>query len=180
MWSRIPLYFYLGLSLLISPVMYLFKSRRVKLFYASIAALGILITLFSCNKACQVGYENPNCSIEIRNQYENLNYTVTESKNGDSAYTYAATIVSSPQGILRVQLTNIANNFLVNNVTASVTATDTLTIAYQAPDSNGHYIQGIGVLTGNTLALNYAITYPDSLPVLHTQVDYYQSVWVHP
>jgi hypothetical protein len=152
------------------------KPPLLPLCLAAICLLG----LGACSKVCQIGYENPNCSVETRAQYENVNYTVTESKNGDSAYTYSATIVSSPLGPLKVQLSNVANNFFINNVTASVTATDTLTIAYQAPDSNSRYIQGIGVLTGSTLALNYVITYPDSLPVLHTQTDYYQSVWVHP
>ena len=156
--------------------MYFFKS--IKSVVAPLAAA--LLLLGSCNKACQTGYENPNCSIEIRNQFENVNYTVTESKNGDSAYTYAATIVSSPAGILKVQLTNMANNFFVNNVTASVNSGDTLTIPSQAPDSNGRYILGLGILSANTLYISYAITYPDSLPVLHTQTDYYQSTWVHP
>ena len=154
--------------------MYLIRSKKI-----IVILIATLFALGACNKACQVGYENPNCSVEIRNQFENENYTVTESKNGDSAYTYAATIVSSPAGILQVQLTNMANNFFVNNVRASVN-NDTLTIPNQAPDSNGRYVLGQGVLSGNTLFLNYAITYPDSLPVLHTQTDYYQSVWVHP
>ena len=154
--------------------MYLIRSKKI--FVIVVASLCMLC---ACKKTCQTGYENPNCSVEIRNQFENENYTVTESKNGDSAYSYAATIVSSPANILQVRLTNMGNNFFVNNVTAVVNS-DTLTIPNQAPDSNGRYVLGQGVLSGNTLFLNYAITYPDSLPVLHTQTDYYQSVWVHP
>ena len=152
--------------------MYLIRSKK-----NLIILITSLFTLGSCNKTCQTGYENPNCSIEIRNQFENVNYTVTESKNGDSAYTYSATIVSSPASILQVQLTNMANNFFVNNVTATV-SNDTLTIPYQTPDSNARYIIGLGILSGNTVYINYAITYPTRSH--RRQTDYYQSTWVHP
>jgi hypothetical protein len=151
-----------------------------KNFFLPLALTAVLlICIGACKKTCQTGYENPNCSIETRAEFENLNYTVTESMNGDSAYTYPATIIASPNGILRVLLTGVGAGAIVNNVAGIVDST-TLTIPRQAPDSNAHYIQGSGSLNGNTLTINYTITYTDSLPVLHTQADYYYSQWVHP
>jgi hypothetical protein len=147
-----------------------------------ISAIFLIVALFfgfsACKKTCQPGYENPNCSVEIRAQFENLNYTVTESKNSDSATSYPAGIIAGAN-ILQVQLTNVGNGAIVHNVVGNVTA-DTLIIPNQAPDTNAHYIQGIGILSGNTLYLSYTITYPDSQPFLHTQTDYYQGQWVHP
>jgi len=141
----------------------------------------LIVAASSCNKACQAGYANPNCTIEIRAPYENLNYTVTESKNGDSAYTYSATIISSSAGPFAVQLTNVANGFFANNVTGVVSITgDTLTIARQSPDTNANYIQGLGTLSLSTLSLSFSISYPDSQPYIHRQTDTFQSVWVHP
>lgn len=146
----------------------------------TISALAFcLLGLCACNKACQTGYENPNCSVEVRAQFENLYYTATESKNQDSAYTYSATILASPSDIRKVLLTNVANGFFINNVSA-ITNSDTLTIPYQCPDTNARYIQGTGILSGNVLSMYFTVTYPDSIPILHTQTDLYQSVWVHP
>jgi hypothetical protein len=104
---------------------------------------------------------------------------VSESKNGDSVYTYSATIIASPSNILKVLMTNVGNGAFVNNVVA-ITNADTLTIPYQAPDSNAHYITGSGIISGSMLVLNYTITYPDSVPAPHIQTDGYQSQWVHP
>jgi len=139
----------------------------------------ILLLISSCSKVCQTGYANPNCATEIRAQFENLYYTVSESKNQDSIYTYSATIIASPASILKVLMTNVGNGAFVNNVIA-VTNADTLTIPYQAPDSNAHYITGSGIISGSVLVLYYTITYPDSVPSPHTQTDSYQSQWVHP
>jgi hypothetical protein len=150
------------------------KNQAAYIFVATV----LLTSLLCCSKVCQTGYENPNCSVQVRSQFENLYYTVTESRDQDSAYSYAATIVSDPN-ILRVQLTNVANGAFINNVVATATA-DTLTIAYQAPDTNAHYIQGSGIISGSVLLLTYTITYPDSVPVPHTQTDYYQGQWAHP
>ena len=150
-----------------------------KLSFCICILLGILLLISSCSKVCQTGYANPNCSTEIRAQFENLYYTVSESKNQDSIYTYSATIIASPRSILDVQLSNVGNGTFVNNVTAVVNA-DTLTIPYQQPDSNAHYIQGSGIISGSILQLTFYITYPDSVPVYHTQTDAYQSQWVHP
>jgi hypothetical protein len=138
-----------------------------------------LLPLLSCNKACQAGYENPNCSIEVRAQFENLYYTVTESRNQDSAYSYSATIIASPGDIRKVLLSNVANGLFVNNV-VGITSSDTLTIAYQSPDSNGRSIQGRGILSLNVMKISYIVSYTDSLPAVHTQNDIYQSVWIHP
>jgi hypothetical protein len=96
--------------------------------------------------------------------------------NGDSAYTYPATIIPDPANILQVELTNVANNFFTHNVTGRV-SNDTLTIPYQAPDSNGAYIAGQGVLNSNLLVINFTISYQLS-GVPHT--DYYFSQWLHP
>jgi hypothetical protein len=140
-----------------------------------------LSTIWSCSKVCQTGYANPNCSIEIRAPYENLYYTVTESMNHDSAYSYSAAIISSQTGPFALQLTNVANGLFVNNVNAQVSITgDSLTIARQAPDTNARYIQGLGTLSNNVLTINFTISYPDSIPVLHTQTDSFLSVWIHP
>lgn len=142
-------------------------------------AICLMSWLSACKKTCQTGYENPNCSVEIRAQFENLYYTATESRNLDSPYTYNPTIIADPHDIRRILLTGIANGQFINNVSA-LTNSDTMTIAYQCPDTNAHYIQGSGILSGNVLTMSYAVTYPDSYPVLHTQTDYYQSVWTHP
>jgi hypothetical protein len=139
----------------------------------------LALLLAACNKTCQTGYENPNCSVEVRAQFENLNYTATESRNGDSAYTYTATIIADPKNIRNVLLSHVANGVFVNNVTASTSA-DTLIIPYQSPDTNRFYIQGLGLLNGNVLSISFAVSYPDSVPVLHTQTDFYQSIWTHP
>ena len=139
------------------------------------------MTILSCSRVCQLGYANPNCSVELRAQYENLNYVVTESKNHDSAYTYPATIITSTAGPFALRLTNVANNFFVNNVLGQVSMSgDSLVINNQAPDSNARYIKGLGTLSNNVLTLNYTIYYPDSLPVIHTQTDSFLSIWVHP
>ena len=151
-----------------------------KLFFCiCIAICATLLAISSCSKVCQTGYENPNCSVETRAQFENLYYTVSESRNGDSIYTYPATIIASPAGILKILMTNVGNGAFVNNVLAVVNA-DTLTIPYQAPDSNAHYITGGGIISGSVLLISYTISYPDSVPVPHTQTDGYQSQWVHP
>lgn len=134
--------------------------------------------LLSCSKACQQGYLNPDCSIEERAQFESLSYTATESENGDSAYTYATTIIASPASIYQVQLTTVANGYFTNYVVANVDTTS-LTIPNQAPDSNGHYISGYGTLNGNTLTLMYTISYPLHPPFHYVQTNYYSSVWVH-
>jgi hypothetical protein len=141
--------------------------------------LGIIMSVLGCNKACQTGYENPNCSVEVRAQFENVAYAVTESRNLDSPYVYTASILADPRDIRKILLTNVANGFFIHNVSA-VTNADTMTIAYQSPDTNARYIQGSGILSANVLTISYMVTYPDSNPVLHTQTDYYQSVWVHP
>jgi hypothetical protein len=144
------------------------------------ALLACVLIASSCNKACQAGYVNPNCSVEVRAQFENLYYTATEERNQDTpAYTYSATIIASPRNPLGVLMGNVANGFFVNYVYAS-TSNDTLTIPYQAPDTNGRYIQGLGIISGSVLTLSYAVTYPDSTPVIHSQTDYYYSSWVHP
>ena len=145
--------------------------------YAS--AFSLLLSGMGCNKACQTGYENPNCSVEVRAQFENVAYAVTESRNLDSPYTYTASILAASRDIRKILLTNVTNGFFINNVSA-ITNADTMTIAYQSPDTNARYIQGSGILSANVLTINYVVTYPDSNPVLHTQTDYYQSVWVHP
>jgi hypothetical protein len=160
-----------------------YKSGRFTLmkkpFFLPLLLTAVLLSgIAACKKTCQTGYEDPGCSIETRAEFENLNYTVTESMNGDSAYSYPATIIAGA-GPLQILLTGVGNGAIVNNVTGIVSS-DTLTIARQAPDSNAHYIQGSGILSGNQLTINYTITYPDSLPVLHTQVDQYYSQWVHP
>jgi hypothetical protein len=157
--------------------------EKIKVFCLSILLAGSLSALWSCSRACQAGYANPNCSVEIRAQYENLNYTVTESKNHDSAYyMYSAAIISSPAGPFALQMTNVANSFyFVNNVNGIVSITgDTLAIARQAPDTNARYIQGLGTMSNNVLTIYYTISYPDSLPVIHTQTDSFLSIWVHP
>ena len=138
----------------------------------------MILIISGCNKTCQTGYENPNCSIETRAEFESLSYAATESRNQDSAYSYPATIIPYPPDIRKVMLTNRARGAFAHNVIGSVVS-DTLTIAYQNPDSNGTYIQGTGILTANVLNINYLISYPDSLPILHTQTDIYQSVWIH-
>lgn len=149
-------------------------TRIISPISIAVCLLGIL----SCHKTCQTGYENPNCSIETRAQFESLTYTATESRNLDSAYSYPATIIPHPTDIRKVMLTNMANGVFAHNVVGSVVS-DTLTIAYQSPDTNGHYIQGIGILSSNLLNLNYVVTYTDSLPVIHLQTDVYQSTWIH-
>lgn len=178
----IPLLFFFPLSLLlsrtISPVKPVKLKNKASLCICALFCT-VLLVFSSCSKVCQTGYANPNCSTEIRAQFENLYYTVTESKNQDSAYTYSATIIASPSGVLKVLMTNVGNGAFVNNVVAVANA-DTLTIPYQAPDSNAHYIVGGGIISGNVLLLTYTITYPDSVPTPHTQTDSYQSQWVHP
>ena len=156
--------------------------KKIQVFCHFIMLAGSLSALWSCSKACQAGYANPNCSIEIRAPYENLYYTVTESEDQDSAYTYSATIISSPAGPFALQLTNVANGvFFVNNVNGLVSITgDSLTIARQNPDTNANYIQGLGTLYNNVLTLNFTISHPDSLPFIHTQTDTFQSIWIHP
>ena len=140
-----------------------------------------LTTFLSCSRVCQSGYANPNCSVELRALYENLNYTVTESKNHDSAYNYSATIITSTAGPFALQMTNVANGFFVNNVKGQVSISgDSLVITRQAPDTGARYIQGLGTLTNNVLTLNYTISYLDSLPVIHIQTDSFLSIWVHP
>lgn len=148
--------------------------------YVATAISCLLISIHSCSTACQQGYINPDCNVQIRAPFENLNYTATESKNSDTNYTYPATIIAS-QNILQVQLTNVANGFFANNVTGTVSLNgDTLTIANQNPDGNSNFIAGKGVLSGNTLSLVYTISYTDSVPYIHPQTDVYVSSWVHP
>lgn len=153
--------------------------KKILLISSYLAFACLMVSIYACKKTCQTGYENPNCSIEVRAEFENVAYTVTESRNQDSAYSYSASILAAPNDIRKILLTNVANGFFINSVSA-LTTSDTMTIAYQSPDTNGRYIQGAGILSGNAITIYYTVTYPDSNPVLHTQADYYQSIWVHP
>ena len=147
-------------------------------FGAILITISMMGGLLSCNKACQQGYENPNCSVEIRAQFENLYYTVTERKNQDTILkTYSATIIASPKSPFGLHLGNVANGLFVNTVVGTANA-DTLSLPYQSPDTNSYYIQGRGIISGNVMLLNYTVTYADSQSVVHA--DQYVSQWVHP
>jgi hypothetical protein len=137
-----------------------------------------LLPALSCKKTCQPGYEDPDCSVEIRAQFESLYYTATESMNGDSAYTYAATILPNPANAYQVLLTNVANSAYFANNVAATASNDTLTIAYQNPDTTAVYISGMGTISGNVLTLYYVIYVPNlaGTGLIRNQ---YASVWVH-
>ena len=157
------------------------KLERIKSFGIFLLIAYFLTGILSCSRVCQKGYANPNCSVEIRAVYENLNYSVTESKNHDSAYNYSASIISSSSGPFALQLTHVSSGFFVNNVQGQVSmGGDSLTIISQAPDTNARYIKGIGTLSNNVLTLYYTLSYPDSLPVAHIQTDSFLSIWIHP
>lgn len=145
---------------------------------ASFLTLALFLLLISCNKTCQPGYQNPNCSVETRSIFESLSYTATESENGDSAFSYTTTIIAGPLPPFQVWLSTVAGGYFHHYVLATV-ANDTLNIALQAPDSNGRYISGTAVLNQNVLSINYTIAYPIHPPFHFIQTDSYSGNWVH-
>lgn len=125
----------------------------------------LLIAAGACSKLCRSGYSGSECNIITRAKFEGAWNAIDTPGN----LTYRDSI-DDAAGIGNVLLSNaFAGHYFNNTITASA-VNQTLTIAWQSPDSISKYVQGTGQLNsaGNVLSWTYQITDSTQNPALVT------------
>jgi hypothetical protein len=142
--------------------------RTFKTFFA-VAALAAVATISSCTKTCDIGYEGTDCKTEVRAKFVNEpnGYQVVEDGTLSAAANYTVHIQTSTTAINEVKITNVWNSFL-HAVIAKVDGKN-ITIARQEPDGDKFFVEGSGLLSGNTISINYKVT--DESDTAHIQTD---------
>ena len=155
--------------------------KKLVKFFAVAALLGTLMTTQSCTKTCDAGYEGSDCKTLMTAKFINSNWSVTESKNGGTPYTYSSSISQSSTDISKVLISKVANQFFNSNVVGTVSNSTTITITNQNPDGDNYYITttGTNAVANNVMTLNYSITGPNGATPPVTVTDNYTSTWTH-
>jgi hypothetical protein len=105
--------------------------------------------------SCDAGYEGTNCGTEVRTKFLGT-YTVAEDCSASAASSYIATITADATSIQKVKITNFWGLF--NGQVSATVEGNNISIARQAPDSDGYYVVGTGVIAGTVITWNYTVT----------------------
>jgi len=108
----------------------------------------------ACDCVCNAGYEGADCATLERAKFIG-SYLVSDNCSGSGISTYTIS-VDPASAVTTVLISNFWNEF-VNNVTATVSG-NTITIANQAPDSDGFTVSGTGTYANGILILNYTVS----------------------
>lgn len=125
---------------------------------------------------CTTGYEKGStglCDTEQRAKFLSNAWAVSDSCSSSGASGYTAAIITSTASVTDVRISNFWDQF-TGYVNASVSGS-TITIARQAPDNDGFYVQGSGTISGSTIAFSYTIT--DETDTTNISTDACSSVW---
>lgn len=122
------------------------------------------VTLTSCSKSddtCPTGYEGTDCKTLVSQKFSGI-WTASDMQGSTPLSSYVATITpNSASNLLSVAIGKFSDGYFTNDVVATVSGTS-ITIASQAPDSDGYTVDGSGSLntTDNKITWNYTITNP--------------------
>ncbi len=117
-----------------------------------VAILATMVSVSSCTKTCDKGYEGSDCKTEVRTKFAGT-YSATDNPG---ALIYSVT-VGSGSAINDVLISsNFSDSYFVNNVKGTVDGT-TLTVARQQPDGDNYFVEGTATLSNKTLTWNYKI-----------------------
>ena len=130
-----------------------------KSFVAVMAIAGI-VSVSSCTKTCDPGYEGTDCKTEMRTKFLKTAVTVTEDC---SSTTYSSDIING-SSISEVKIKNLGNYTCPSGDYYVVATVDgsTLTIAQQGlcnvGGTNVYTITGTGTVANNVVTITYHVT----------------------
>lgn len=140
--------------------------------FLAVAAMASVITISSCTKTCDPGYEGNDCKTEMRTKFLGI-YGAADSPGG---LVYNATI-GAGTGISDVTIgSTFSDDYFVNSVKATVDGT-TITIARQEPDNDDYFVEGTGTINGKVISWNYKLIDATAVPEISIS---YTGTWTKP
>jgi hypothetical protein len=158
-----------------------------RILLSAVATLGVFsAVLVSCNPdacknvvcnnggscldgACQCpsGFEGTNCETLSRAKFLNAaGYQVIEDGTSSTAGNYTITMAQASTDSVSLYISNVWNSFA--NATKATVSGNTITIARQAPDADGYYVEGSGTYNNGIITMKYKVTDETALPVILT------------
>ena len=138
----------------------------------SVVVLATMVSVTSCTKTCDKGYEGSDCKTEVRTKFAG---TYSASDN-PGALVYSVTVASGTSISDVVISSNFSDSYFVNNVKGTVDGS-ILTIARQQPDNDNYFVEGTGTLSGKTITWSYKIINATVSP--ETSISY-TGTWTKP
>ncbi len=123
--------------------------------FLAVATLATVISVSSCTKTCDPGYEGTDCKTEVRAKFLKNNAVVAD--NCTSGYNLSITAKASD--VEYVVFSNLGN-FATPAVVEAKADGSTLS-ATSFIDATGRKFTITGTLSGNTLTVNYTVVYTD-------------------
>ncbi|HLP18904.1 MAG TPA: hypothetical protein VK174_01310 [Chitinophagales bacterium] len=118
------------------------------------AAMVVIVTIASCTRTCDLGYEGDHCVDPVRAKFIG---TFSGSETcGTTTDTFSVAISEVSNDVTKIRINNIANTSL--NATGTVLENGSITLAPQA-FGNGGNINGSVTFTGGKVNLAYHISY---------------------
>lgn len=140
--------------------------------FLAVAAMASVITISSCTKTCDPGYEGNDCKTEVRAKFIGT-YGASDSPG---SLVYSVTIGNGSSISAVVISSDFSDDYFVNNINATVDES-TITIARQEPDNDNYFVEGTGTISGKTITWNYKII--DGTVSPETSISY-TATWVKP
>lgn len=114
----------------------------------------------SCD--CVVGYEGDSCETESRIVFFGNYFANDVCDSAGTITAYTVDIGTNPANVAGMIITSsFSDDFFVNNINATVTASAAFEIPLQEPDGDDFFVEGSGTISGSTLTINYVITERD-------------------